>query len=305
MGERMTIKHISARQHPRLFYSDIFTPVNAGRRKRGVEWIKEFDDVTVTIRMFDQLDVADQDLMLCILAMARSCVNTKERTEYLTRPSETPEALKSELSELKGYKPSERAELSIDKLPTLHIQTTCHELLSEIGRSTGGSDYKWLLGSLKRLSSTSFMLEDDKRLWGGSNILSFGLDKETKGVLIHLNALSAHSIWAPSGDYIYSDRRERHSLGLDLARSLHDKLCARVRAGEKNCRLKVDNLLQIIYNDRDAKGRYIVPTKFTVSKRRKRLEDAIEQINKLPAWSITIDGKGANMTIVASRKKAK
>ncbi|KZX61040.1 hypothetical protein A3712_24820 [Vibrio sp. HI00D65] len=85
-------------------------------------------------------------------------------------------------------------------------------------------------------------------------MLSFNMDKDTNEVSIHINALSAHSIWAPFGDYIYSDRRERHTLDSDLARALHDKLCARVRAGEKNRRLKADELLSLIYNDsRDVK----------------------------------------------------
>ncbi|EJG1607209.1 replication initiator protein A [Vibrio parahaemolyticus] len=303
MGDRMTIRHIAARQHPRLFYSDIFTPVSAGRRKKGVEWVREFDDVTVTIRMFNQLDVADQDLLLCILAMARTAVNTKERKEYLIKPSERPDDLNADL---KDYKPSERAELSVEQLPTLHIQTTCYELLSDIGRSTGGDNYKWLISSLKRLASTSFILESGKHIFGGSNMLTFGLDKETNEVSIHLNALSAHSIWAPNGDYIYADRRERHALGLDLSRALHDKLCARVRAGEKNRVFNADNLLSLIYNDnRDEKGEVKVLAKSTISMRRKQLSIAIEQINKLPLWNIKTDGKGAKLTLSVSRKKAK
>ncbi|WP_191907762.1 replication protein C, IncQ-type [Vibrio fortis] len=302
----MTIRHIAARQHPRLFYSDIFTPISAGRRKKAVEWIREFEDVTVTIRMFNQLDVADQDLMLCILSIARSHVNTMDQKEYLVNPARTPEGLKSEL---KGYKPSQRAKLSIERLPTLNIKTTCNELLTDIGRSTGGSDYKWLISSLKRLSSTSFFLENKKEIFGGSNMLSFNMDKDTNEVSIHINALSAHSIWAPFGDYIYSDRRERHTLDSDLARALHDKLCARVRAGEKNRRLKADELLSLIYNDsrdvKKAESEDKDTVKKRLSKRRGQLMVAIKQVNKLPLWNIETDGRGAKLALVVSRKKTR
>lgn len=308
MSDRMTIRHITARQHPRLFYSDIFTPISAGRRKKAVEWVKEFEDVTVTVRMFNQLDIADQDLLLCILAMASSAVNMKDRDEWMVKPSNRPESLKVGFvsHDGEGYKPSERSGYSIDKLPTINIQTTYHHILSELGRSTGGKDYKWLEASLDRLSSTSFHLEDKRYKYGGSNMISYMTDKDTKEISIHINALSAHSVWAKSGDYIKADRRERHALELDLSRALHDKLCARVRAGEKNRRFNADSILSLIYNDdRDAKGELKAIAKSTISMRRKQLGVAIEQVNKLPLWDIKTDGKGAKLTLVVSRKKPK
>ncbi|EJG1202404.1 hypothetical protein CWW59_RS23240 [Vibrio parahaemolyticus] len=304
------IKHLAARQHPTLFYSDIFTPVSRGRRKKAVEWKKQVGDTTVTIAMFNQLDIADQDLLLCILAMARTVVKTfEEQSDYLITSEFSDDRQKKLITELEAtftekdgakLKPSDRSNFSVDQLPALVIKTNGYQLLSDLGRPMGGGDYKWLDESLTRLSRTSFELEDKRHKYGGSRLLSYMTDKETKEITITLNALSAHSVWAENGDYIYSDRRERHALKTDLARSLHDKLCARVRVGEKDRRFYIDNLLLSIYNDDDPASL----GKSAVTNRRASFKKATEEINSLPLWSAKVTGKGSNQLLTVSRKKA-
>lgn len=308
------IKHLAARQHPTLFYSDIFTPISRGRRKKAVEWKKQVGDTTVTIAMFNQLDIADQDLLLCILAMARTVVKTFEgelnqTKDYFIVNEGDSDKEKKLITELEAtftkkdgamLKPSNRSNFSIDQLPALVITTKGYQILNDLGRSTSGVDYKWLDDALTRLSRTSFELEDKRYKYGGSRLLSYMIDKETKEITITLNALSAHSVWAENGDYIYSDRRERHALKTDLARSLHDKLCARVRVGEKDRRFYVDNLLLSIYNDDDPAS---LP-KQTVSTRRASCKKASDEINTLPLWSAKITGKGSSQLLTVSRKKA-
>jgi len=308
------IKHLAARQHPTLFYSDIFTPVSRGRRKKAVEWNKQVGNTKVTIAMFNQLDIADQDLLLCILAMARTVVKTfqgeaSEKKDYFILEQGDNAKEKKLITELEAtftskdgamLKPSSRSKFSIDKLPALVITTTGYQLLTDLGRTTSGVDYKWLDESLKRLSRTSFELEDERYKYGGSRLLSYITDKETKEITITLNALSAHSVWAEKGDYIYSDRRERHALKTDMARSLHDKLCARVRVGEKDRRFYIDNLLLSIFNDDDPAS----VSKSAVTNRRASLKKASDEINSLPQWSAKVTGKGSNQLLTVSRKKS-
>lgn len=304
------IKHLAARQHPTLFYSDIFTPVSRGRRKKAVEWKKEVGETKVTIAMFNQLDIADQDLLLCILAMGRTVVKTFEaQSDYLITDEFSDTKQKKLITELEAtftkkdgamLKPSNRSSFSVDQLPALVITTTGYQILNDLNRPTNGVGYKWLDEALTRLSRTSFELEDKRYKYGGSRLLSYMIDKDTKEITITLNALSAHSVWAENGDYIYSDRRERHALQTDLARSLHDKLCARVRGGEKDRRFYVDNLLLSIFNDEDPTS----VAKQTVSTRRASFKKATDEINALPLWSAKVTGKGSNQLLTVSRKKA-
>lgn len=304
------IKHLAARQHPTLFYSDIFTPVSRGRRKKAVEWKKEVGETKVTIAMFNQLDIADQDLLLCILAMGRTVVKTfKAQSDYLITDELSDPKQKKLITELEAtftkkdgamLKPSNRSGFSVDQLPALAITTTGYQILNDLNRPTNGVGYKWLDEALTRLSRTSFELEDKRYKYGGSRLLSYMTDKDTKEITITINALSAHSVWAENGDYIYSDRRERHALQTDLARSLHDKLCARVRGGEKDRRFYVDNLLLSIFNDEDPAS----VAKQTVSTRRSSFKKATDEINALPLWSAKVTGKGSSQLLTVSRKKA-
>lgn len=308
------IKHLAARQHPTLFYSDIFTPVSRGRRKKGVEWKKQVGETTVTIAMFHQLDIADQDLLLCILAMGRTIVKTFEgelnqAKDYFIVNGGDSDKEKKLITELEAtftkkdgamLKPSNRSSFSVDQLPALIITTNGYQILSDLGRSTSGADYKWFDKSLTRLSRTSFELEDKRYKYGGSRLLSYMIDKETKEIIITLNALSAHSVWAENGDYIYSDRRERHVLRTDQARSLHDKLCARVRVGEKDRRFYVDNLLLSIFNDDNPTS----VAKSAITKRRASFKKAADEINALSSWSANVTGKGSHQLLTVSRKKA-
>ncbi|HIF9439698.1 TPA: replication protein C, IncQ-type [Photobacterium damselae] len=303
------IKHIAARQHPTLFYSDIFTPISRGRRKKAVEWKKQIGYTTVTIAMFNQLDIADQDLLLCILAIGRTIVKTFEREQdyFIINEGDTDKEKKL-ITELEAtftkkdgamLKPSNRSNFSVDQLPALVITTNAYQILSDLNRPINGSSYKWLDESLTRLSRTSFELEDKRYKYGGSRLLSYMTDKNTKEITITLNALSAHSVWAENGDYIYSDRRERHALQTDLARSLHDKLCARVRAGEKDRRFYVDNMLLSIFNDDEPAA----VGKTAVTNRRASFKRAAEEINGLLLWSASVAGKGSNQLLTVSRKK--
>lgn len=304
------IKHLAARQHPTLFYSDIFTPVSRGRRKKAVEWKKEVGETKVTIAMFNQLDIADQDLLLCILAMGRTVVKTFEaQSDYLITDEFSDTKQKKLITELEAtftkkdgamLKPSNRSSFSVDQLPALVITTNAYQILSDLNRTLNGANYKWLDESLTRLSRTSFELEDKRYKYGGSRLLSYMTDKDTKEITITLNALSAHSVWAENGDYIYSDRRERHALQTDLARSLHDKLCARVRGGEKDRRFYIDSLLLSIFNDDDP----ATTAKQTVTTRRSSFKKATEEINGLPLWFAKVTGKGSSQLLTVSRKKA-
>jgi len=198
-----------AKNHQIIQFSPIFRPIKRGARKKGVEkiYISNNGKSKAKIKMFKELDIADQDLLLAILALAlpigRGKILDEESQHQIL------------LDKLKVEPKSNRL------IQTLMIETTPYELLKELGKTPNGkSNYKWVFESLERLSDTTLYLET-KDFMGNTNLISYHFDKKTKKIFIALNPLNAIVLLDDKKGYILNNRKERLLLKRDVAKALH------------------------------------------------------------------------------------
>jgi len=271
-----------AKSHPVIHAAPQFRPIRRGRRRRGLERVYEFGNGrgTLRIRLFYELDIADQDLLLGILALA-----LKEGHEIGSDQIER-------LLELDG---------DARGLPGIRLNVSAYELLLAIGRSPKGKhNHEWLKASLSRLSGVSFLRDSPTRVWS-TNLLSWAAKKDSDGRLtgisITLNPISAMVILGHADGYILEDRRERHALESDEAKGLHSVLCGLVRQGDSR-RIRLDVLVDRVY------ARYgEAVSEGTQRKRRHDLKVAADELDALPGWRCRVEGRGEDAVLVVSRPK--
>ena len=184
------IKYPIARQDHLMQHLPQFRIIKRGARQKGVERIYETKDKTkkVTIRMFKELDIADQDLLLTILAIALPTT----RGKILSKESENNFKLWEKL----------KVEGIFAEWKTLSIETSYYELSKELGKkSFGGSTKKWIEESLVRLTNTTIEIENEKFI-GGSNLISYLIDKETEKIKIAINPINAVVLLGDGQGYI-------------------------------------------------------------------------------------------------------
>lgn len=285
------IKYPAARAQKIIHAAPQFRPIKRGARRKGIERIYECQDgSTLTIALFNELDIADQDLLLCLLAIARATsrgliVSSKPQTE---KGKELRQAL-----ELNGEAARQDAVM---------IHATAYELLAELGRATGKMNYEWLKKSLIRLSRVSFVYKSSKGFWT-FNLLSvsglYDLNGDLTTLSICINPMSARAVLCNDEGYVLLHRGERSILKTEEARALHSVLCGLVDMGEERG-LNVDMLSDKVYSRYDE-----VVSQDAIQKRRAKIVVASKEIDDLPYWSCNVKGRGQNATILVKRKRRK
>lgn len=284
------IKYPAARAQKIIHAAPQFRPIKRGARRKGIERIYECQDgSTLTIALFNELDIADQDLLLCLLAIARATsrgliVSSKPQTE---KGKELRQAL-----ELNGEAARQDAVM---------IHATAYELLKELNKPTSKQSYDWLKSSLKRLSRVSFLYDSKKTTWN-FNLLSFS-SENNDGVLnklsICINPLSAKAVLFNDEGYVLLHRGERSALKTEEARALHSVLCGLVDMGEERG-LNADMLADKVYSRYDE-----IVSQDAIQKRRSKIIEASKEIDNLSYWSCKVKGRGQNATILVKRQRRK
>lgn len=284
------VRFPAARNHPVLHAAPTFRPIAKGRRRKGLERIHETPNGTLKTRMFYELDVADQDLLLCVLAIARS----ELYREAIDQDDKIIEALEIDL---KGGSINEKETFRLLELPALKISLTRYELLKELHRSTSGAkNYKWLEASLDRLGAVSFKYDGAR--WSGSfNLLSYRFNKDTEQYDIFINPISAHSVWSQKANYIFIHRQERHLLKADASRVLHSYLSGVVRNGETR-HLAIDTVVSAVWAQYDEEV-----SSDTFRFRTKQISEGCKELSRLNGWSAEIIGRGKKAKVKVSRSK--
>ncbi|GFO73450.1 hypothetical protein BJAS_P4262 [Bathymodiolus japonicus methanotrophic gill symbiont] len=289
------INYPAARSKKIIHAAPQFRPIKRGARKKGIERIytaKNGD--TLTIAIFHELDIADQDLLLCLLAIARA----EDRGVYI---NENPE------SEV-GIKLREELNLggSAETAVALMVRATGYEILNELGRPTNSNSYNWLRSSLKRLSRVSFDYDCKKGFWS-FNLLSvsglYGEKGEIRDISICINPLSAQAILGNEEGYVLVNRTERSKLDKSKtsseSKALHYVLSGLVDMGQERV-LNVDMLADKVYSRYDENI-----TAGAIRIRRMKLVSACAEINKLGYWSCLPSKKGKNTVLTVKRKRRK
>jgi len=260
------IKYPLARQHQTIQVLPQFKPIRRGRREKGVEnvYVSKDGKSKATIRMWEQLDIADQDLLLCILSIALPI----KRGGIISEESQNTE-LWTKL-ETKGI---------YAKGKTLCIFTTHYELLTEMGKKIGKSGYLWLEESLDRLVNTSIKLENEDGI-GHTNLVSYGIQKKTQKIEIAINPISALVLLNDKKGYVLNNREERIALKTDVAKALYSVIVSLI-APKKKSSYSIDMLLEKVYLCKITEE-----TKEGRKNKRKSIKEALIKINKLERWNI-------------------
>ena len=265
--EEININYPLARQHQLIQNLPQFRIIKRGARQKGVERFYQTKDkkTSVTIRMFKEMDIADQDLLLAILAIALPV----SRGNELSAESESNKELWNKL----------KTEGIFAEWNTLSVETSYYELLNELNKPQGGSGQKWIEESLDRLVGTNIKIENDKFV-GGTNFISYFINKETEKINIAINPVSAVVLLGDKKGFILHNRKERLALNTTPARALYSILVGMVNQ-KKSKTLSIPMLLE--------KMHFIEWEEATTQQRKdlkKSFKTAIEEINKLKEWNI-------------------
>ncbi|EJG1698310.1 hypothetical protein ABO242_004635 [Vibrio parahaemolyticus] len=277
----------AARNHPILHAAPTFRPIRRGRRRKGIENVYKAKSGTLKVAMFHELDIADQDLLLCVLSIARS----EMYREFIEQNSQILEALELDL---KGRSSGGESAFALMDLPAIKLSLSRYELLKELQKTTGAKNYDWLKDALRRLSLVNFSY--DGEYWSGSfNLMSYRFNEESEQFDIYINPISAHSIYA-SG-YVFINRTERHLLNNDASRALHAYLSGVVRLGESRF-INLDTMASYVFAAQNEE-----PTKKQTERRRAIIKESLNEIgNTLDCWDVSILGKGKTAKANIKRK---
>jgi len=290
------LKYPVARTHQFIHHAPQFRPVQRGARRKGLLRRYESQDGKkyLEIALFAELDVADQDLLLCLLAMLFPEHKGNVISEVPNHPVNM--ILRDNLN-LEG---------SVLPMNTLGAQTTAYELLTELGRRTGKSDYDWLEASLGRLARVNFKYRDNTSV-SSFNLMSWSaqIDTETNrmtNIRFVVNPVSAQAVLSTPDDkdsqgYFLCHRGERAQLKSEESRALHNVLCGLVMPGKKRS-LNVDMLADKVYARYDEEL-----TDDMVKYRRKAIIGALNAIDALEYWSCETFGRGKEAGAEVKRKK--
>lgn len=276
--EEININYPLAKQDHLIQQLPQFRIIKRGARQKGVERFYQTKDkkTSVTIQMFKELDIADQDLLLCILAIALPI----SRGNEISAESESYKDLWNGL-ETEGI---------FTKWNTLCIETSYYEIAKELNKTFGGSAKKWIDESLKRLVGTNIFIETEK-FKGGSNFVSYGVDKEAEKIHIAINPVSAVVLLGDKKGFILHNRKERLSLNTIPARALYSILVGMVNQ-KKSKTLSTPMLIE--------KMHFVEWEEATTQQRKdlkKSFKTAIAEINKLKEWNIK-DNLNNTITII-------
>jgi len=269
--EQININYPIVKNHQLIQVLPIFRPIKRGARKKAIE--KEYTSKDgkkkVTIRMFKELDIADQDLLLAILAIA---LPVDSGTILSNKPNS--ELWKKLMTE--GI---------FAQWETISIVTNAYEILSELNKSKNGKNYKWLLESLDRLSLTNLMF-DTEEYRGSSNFISYYIEKETKKIKIAINPVNALILLGDNTGYVLHNRKERLALNSDVTKALHAVLVGLVAPNQSKV-FKINTLIEKVYLESMENT-----DKNTKKNRRKAIKQALKSINTLKLWDVEIYDNG-------------
>jgi hypothetical protein len=269
------IKYPLAKNHHLIQIAPQFRPIKRGARRKGVEreYISKDGKNKVKIMMWKELDIADQDLLLTVLAIALP----------INRGSSLNRLINEEKKEIKEKYKQLWEKLNtkgiLANFDTILINTTFYELAKEMQKPLNKQTYEWIKESLKRLSGTNFLIETDKYIYN-SNLISYLIDKNINKIEIALNPLNALILMDDKKGYILHNRKERIKLKGEVAKALHAVLVGLVNQKSSKT-FKLDVLVEKVYLEKIEN--------MSIQQRKdakKAIKKALEKINELNSWEI-------------------
>lgn len=282
-----------AKNHHYIHLSPLERPVRKGARKLAVERTYKIKDknVNLTVSMFKELDAADIDLLITLLAIGLKSTEVESNNLIEEKTQIIEKRITAETSELIEYNKLkikiQQIFENINNLITFKI--SAYELLKELGKTKGKANYKWLEESLKRLSHTTITI-DTPLLLASTPLLYFAMLKEEQKIKITLNPINSFVILGNSQGYILINRKERLSLKKEVSKILHSVLISLINPKQTK-KIEIDTLVKKVYKNEDTFDNLNYEKK---KEMRKKIKEALKEIDTLlENWKITIDRKAA------------
>lgn len=265
-----------ARHDPATALASLFRPIQKGRRPGGLQIDSEFDGLKLRFMVWRALDTRDQSVLLAAIGMA----GMDSQNLDSNAPGERGQQLWLDLD------PKENAKFD----RAIVVTTRRTELLKAADLSEDGRSYRFLEECLTRLSMVGIRAKKDGYEWS-MNLLSYAESPDGE-INIALNSRFANAL---GGQYVWISLEERHQLK-ETSKSVHGWLSAWLRQGRTQS-IGIEKLLANIWGEEQGKS----PS--THRMRRKRMFEALEDIDGLPGWRVRQTGKGTTAKIQISRPK--
>ncbi len=167
---------------------------------------------------------------------------------------------------------------------SMRIRTTGYAVLRELGKHSGGKDYKELAASLERLASVTQTFKKGNKSASGSRLISYAFDEDSGELAIGLSHHMAKAILGESAQYVRISLTEMRALENQASVLLQAIFSARIRPGS-SAKYHLDTLAGHIYGK--AKGDNASAA--TIRKRRQRVKDALRSMSDHTTWQIGFD----------------
>lgn len=253
-----------ALQDPAHGLASIFRPLQRGTVRQKLDVRQDFDGDALHWRGPDQLDVADQTVLLVLLALAGV-----QKTQLCDSPeTESGRKLRAAL-EMSGPRANETAAF---------VQTSWTSLMAEVGyRHRGGKAMKLVQQSIQRLAEVTLWVTS-KGQTTSTRLLTWVLGNDSQ-VVIAVNYRLATAIFG--GQFVRISLVERRELEVPAAKVLHGWFSSRLRRGGKGCRFAIKDLVQRVWGD-EVVGQSAQRT------RRSVVSKALRELGDLAGWDVRV-----------------
>ena len=265
-----------AYQNGHLAHCHIFKPiVNHAKREGGIELKAKVGETTLSILLWRQLDIRDEDLLLALLSLAR--------------PQHTTEEIDADDTEESAIELWKKLEVSlVPEKSSIVIHTTKNELLTYMNKQAGKAAYSCLIDSIKRLQGTQILYENE-HIKGGFNLLSW-LELDDGSLKVAINPISAAVLIGDKKvSYVEHDLDERYDLPAGICRRIHGIFNTHsTKRGAGQINLLV--LARKVWSEEEISLKQL-----------RSLKGKCLQLKKLKSWSVRIEGRGNKATVKWSK----
>lgn len=258
--------------------ASLFRPITRGRRPIGLKVFADYEETKLTFTSYEWLDSRDQTILLALIGMAG--------IESVNITSDASGEIGKKL--WAGLNPLNSALGDYGAV----VETTLYKLLQAAGMNDDTKTYTRVKEIIDRLSQVNCKAQSDGWQWS-MRFLSYAFHEDGT-LVVALNARFAQAL-AQGSTYARINLEERRRLDGDIAQLVHSWLNATVRAGN-TLKIKIDKLAIRIWgveSQIDATNR----------KRRALLIGALEEIQSLKGWNVSVSGRGVDAMAVIKRPK--
>lgn len=258
--------------------ASLFRPITRGRRPIGLKVFADYEETKLTFTSYEWLDSRDQTILLALIGMAG--------IESVNITSDASGEIGKKL--WAGLNPLNSALGDYGAV----VETTLYKLLQAAGMNDDTKTYTRVKEIIDRLSQVNCKAQSDGWQWS-MRFLSYAFHDDGT-LVVALNARFAQAL-AQGSTYARINLEERRQLDGDIAQLVHSWLNATVRAGN-TFRIGIDKLVIRIWGveaQNDA----------TKRKRRTLVTGALEEIQRLKGWNVSVSGRGVDAKAFIKRPK--